>query len=123
MKKTLVFALSSNILLIALFAVPAFLRAQEMTKPTATDQTDFSVIGISAQTNNTVEANGEGAIPKLWQRLFAEGVLNRIPDRSDEAIVAVYTKYVTDQNGDYTYVLGARVKPGTKPPKGMVAVT
>ena len=67
--------------------------------------------------------NADGQIPKLWQRLFAEGVLNRIPDRTDEAIIAVYTKYASDANGDYTCILGAKVASGTKAPDGMVAVT
>ncbi len=80
------------------------------------------MIGISVTTNNSVEANPGGQIPKLWQRFFMEGILNRIPDRTDEAIVAVYTKYATDQNGDYTYVLGAKVAHGAKAPEGMVAV-
>ena len=81
------------------------------------------MIGIAVQTNNATEASANGEIPKLWQRLFMEGVLNRIPDRSDESIVAVYTKYATDANGDYTCILGAKVAPGTKAPEGMVAVT
>ena len=64
-----------------------------------------------------------GEIPKLWQRLFAEGVLGRIPDRSDESIVAVYTNYASEAKGDYTAVLGAKVAPGTKAPDGMVTIT
>jgi len=88
-----------------------------------TEQTAFDVIGIEARTNNEQEAQGNGAIRRQWQRLFKENILNRIPDRIDQSIVAVYTNYAGDWNGDYTYILGARVKPGTKAPPGMVAVT
>ncbi len=98
-------------------------RADDTMKPKSSEQPAFDVIGISVQTNNAAESTGDGEIPKLWQRLFMEGVLNRIPDRTDESIVSVYTKYASDATGEYTVVLGARVKPGTKPPEGMVAVS
>src|ERR1035441_1235283 len=97
-------------------------EAQDAMKPKQTEPPRFEVIGIQARTNNARESRADGAIPKQWQRLFMEGVLNRIPDRLDQSIVAVYTDYASDWNGDYTYILGAKVKPGTKAPDGMVAV-
>jgi predicted transcriptional regulator YdeE len=99
------------------------LRAQNAMTPKLTDQSSFDVIGLETRTNNGAEMTGNGEIPKLWQRLFTEGVLNRIPDRADEAVVAVYTKYASDAAGDYTYILGAKVKAGAKAPAGMVAIT
>jgi predicted transcriptional regulator YdeE len=99
------------------------LQAQEIMKPTPIQQTAFDVIGISVRTNNAKESTGNGEIPKQWQRLFTEGILNQIPDKADEGIVAVYTNYASDFNGDYDYVLGAKVKAGTKAPSGMVSVT
>ena len=97
-------------------------QTRDAVKPKAIEQTGFEVIGIEVRTNNASEATGAGAIPKQWQRLFAEGVLNRIPDRLDQSIVAVYTNYASDANGEYSFVLGAKVKPGSKAPSGMVAV-
>jgi predicted transcriptional regulator YdeE len=99
------------------------LIAQEIMKPTPTQQTAFDVIGISVRTNNAKEATGNGEIPKQWQRLFEEGILNQIPDKVDQSIIAVYSNYASDWNGDYDYTLGAKVKSGTKPPQGMVSVT
>jgi predicted transcriptional regulator YdeE len=101
----------------------AGLAAQEAAKPKMEDQTSFDVIGISARTNNTAEMGPNGEIPKLWQRLFMESLLNQVPDRADDAIVAVYTNYASDWNGDYTYILGSKVKPDAKAPSGMVKVT
>jgi predicted transcriptional regulator YdeE len=101
----------------------AQLNAQDTMKPKSTQQASFDVVGIEARTNNAQEATGNGAIPKLWSRLFAEGILDKIPDRADQSITVVYTNYASDWNGDYTYILGARVKPGTKAPDGMVLVT
>ena len=112
-----------SLVLTALFAAPALLGAQQVIKPTPTDQSSFDVIGIQSRTNNAKEATGNGEIPKLWQRLFQEGVLNRIPGHADDSIVVVYSNYASDWNGDYTYTLGAKVKPGTKPPEDMAVVT
>ncbi len=92
-------------------------------KPKPTEQIAFDVIGIEVRTNNAQEATSGGAIPQQWQRLYMQGVLDQIPDRLDQSVVAVYTKYASDWNGDYNYILGARVKPGTKPPAGMVLVS
>lgn len=96
-------------------------QAQTAVKPKPTEQSAFEVVGIEVRTNNSQESTGDGAIAKQWQRLFMENVLSRIPDRIDQSIVAVYTNYASDWNGDYTYILGARVLPGTKPPDGMVS--
>ena len=97
--------------------------AQDAVKPKLTDPSGFEVIGIEARTNNALESGGDGAIPKQWQRLFMENLLGRIPDRIDQFIVAVYSNYASDWNGEYTYILGAKVKAGTKPPEGMVSKT
>lgn len=90
--------------------------------PEPSEQPTFEVIGIEARTNNTQESTENGAIPKQWQRLFNENLLNRVPGRLDQSIVAVYTDYASDSNGEYTFILGARVKPGAKAPEGMVSV-
>jgi len=99
------------------------LYAQQAAKPTAVDPASFDVIGISVRTTNAAEVNGDGEIPKLWQRLFMEGILTSIPDRADDGIIAVYTKYASDQNGEYTYIVGSKVKTGTKAPEGMTSIT
>jgi predicted transcriptional regulator YdeE len=101
----------------------AFMHAQDTAKPKPVEQSSFDVIGIETRTNNAKEPTGNGEIPKLWQRLFNEGILNNIPDRTDQGITVVYTNYASDWNGDYTYILGAKVKSGTKAPAGMVSVT
>ena len=97
--------------------------AQEPITPKPTQQAAFDVIGISVRTNNAAEGSGNGAIPQQWQRLFAEGIMDRIPGKADQAITVVYTNYAADWNGDYDYFIGAKVKAGTKPPVGMVNVS
>jgi predicted transcriptional regulator YdeE len=121
--------MKSNVLHSFLIAAAALtlgatiLSAQDTMKPQSTQQDAFEVIGIQVRTNNAKEASGDGAIPKQWQRFFAEGILNQIPEKTDQAITVVYTNYASDWNGDYDYTLGAKVKSGTKAPEGMVSVT
>jgi predicted transcriptional regulator YdeE len=81
----------------------------------------FTVVGITGRTNNAKEMTAEGVIGTLWSRLMQEDLLAKIPNREDENIVAVYTDYASDHNGDYTYTLGAKVTRDSEVPVGMVA--
>ena len=82
----------------------------------------FRVVGITASTNNEKESGPDAVIGKLWAQFLSEGLLNRIPDKIDQSIIAVYTDYATDADGQYTFVLGAKVKliPTPTLPEGMV---
>lgn len=82
----------------------------------------FTVIGISARASNVREMTPDGVIGKQWGRLFKEGVLEKIPNKANSNIIAVYTDYASDKNGEYTYVLGAKANPGAEALAGMVAV-
>jgi predicted transcriptional regulator YdeE len=91
--------------------------------PKIVHQDGFTVVGISARTNNTKEMTADGVIGRMWGRLMQEGLLAKIPNKADPDIVAVYTDYASDHNGDYTYLLGARVTSAADVPAGMVAKT
>ncbi|HEY5174078.1 MAG TPA: GyrI-like domain-containing protein [Terriglobales bacterium] len=81
----------------------------------------FEVVGITTRTNNANEGGPDGTIPKLWQRVMQERVLDRVSDKTDPNLYAVYSDYASDANGDYTLVLGAKVRPETKPTAGMIS--
>jgi len=124
MKPYFSYSLFTSSLIVAILTLNATtVTAQDAMKPKPTEQASFDVIGIETRTNNAQEASGKGAIPQQWQRLFNEGILEKIPDRADQSVIAVYTNYASDWNGDYTYILGAKVKQGTKTPAGMMLVT
>ena len=91
-------------------------------KPTIVEQNAFEVTGIEARTNNAKEAGPEGVIGKQWERFMRDGLQQQIPDKADQNIYAVYTDYASDANGDYTFVLGAKVRssPDRLIPTGMV---
>jgi CubicO group peptidase (beta-lactamase class C family)/predicted transcriptional regulator YdeE len=89
--------------------------------PKVVDHDAFTVVGISARTSNAKEVTPDGVIGPMWGRLFQEGLLAKIPNKADQNIVAVYTDYASDHNGEYTYMLGARVNSDAEVPLGMVA--
>jgi predicted transcriptional regulator YdeE len=105
------------------WSVPA--RAQvakgDAMSPKVVKKEASTVIGIAARTSNAKEMTPEGVIGKQWMRLFQEGLLGKIPHKADQNIVAVYIDYASDHNGEYTYILGARVTSDADVPAGMVA--
>jgi len=106
-----------------LLSARAFAGKDEAVNPKVTKQESFTVVGISARTTNAKEMTADGVIGKYWGRLFQDGLIAKIPNKADENIVAVYTDYASDHSGEYTYVLGARVKSASEIPEGMVAKT
>ena len=89
--------------------------------PKVLQQGGFRVVGIAVRTSNAKEMTADGVIGRQWGRLMAESSLAKIPNKVDKAIVAVYTDYDSDHNGEYTFVLGARVSSDAAAPAGMVA--
>lgn len=83
------------------------------------DQKSFNVVGLAVRTNNNAEATGQGEIPKLWQRFMQQNVAANIPNRADQDLLAVYTDYESDQTGEYTYLIGARVTSTADIPAGL----
>jgi predicted transcriptional regulator YdeE len=104
----------------AVFTFSEMKREADMN-PKAVQQEEFTVVGIAVRTSNAEQMTPERPIGKQWERLFKEGVLAAIPNKADGNIVALYTEYASDEDGEYTYVLGARVTKVESVPAGMVA--
>lgn len=86
-------------------------------------QDQFFVVGIETRTSGDSEMSGDGAIPGLWQKFAQEHILVKIPNKLDSTVYALYTDYGHGRMGDYTVVIGARVKDQSKAPEGMVLKT
>lgn len=84
------------------------------------EEKEFSVIGIVLRTTNAAAIN-EGSIGQHWQRFFSEDVLSQVPNKVDNAIVALYYGYESDRNSSYNLLVGARVTSTDSIPAGMVA--
>lgn len=103
------------------FAMPSDVKKETDINPKAVQRQAFTVVGIAARTSNAKEKTPEGRIAKQWERLMRQGLLAEIPNKADGNIVAVYTEYASDKDGEYTYVLGACVTNAESIPAGMVA--
>ncbi|MFZ0736384.1 MAG: GyrI-like domain-containing protein [Candidatus Acidiferrales bacterium] len=90
--------------------------------PRIVHEPGFTVVGISTRTNNAKEMSDEGVIGKQWERWMKDALLDRIPSKADTNTLAVYTDYESDRNGEYTFLIGARVSSAAKIPAGMVTV-
>ncbi|MBM9579487.1 AraC family transcriptional regulator [Leptospira sp. 201903070] len=81
---------------------------------------EVQIVGISEVTKNQDEISGKGKIGGLWHRFFAEGILDKIPNKKEPAnLFAVYTDYESDESGKYRILIGAEVTDGSWVPEGM----
>ena len=95
------------------------MKKETEMNPRAVQQEGFTVVGIAVRTSNAEQMTAARPIGKQWERLFREGVLAAIPNKADGNILAVYSDYASDKDGEYTYLLGARVTKAESVPAGM----
>ena len=81
------------------------------------------VVGFSVRTTNAAEAKADGEIPKLWGRFFQENLGDKIPHRMGQSLIVVYSDYASDQNGEFTYLLGAPVDSIADVPRDLTVRT
>jgi predicted transcriptional regulator YdeE len=111
----------SPLISLSVLVLSAVVLLGSAMQPKILEVKEFSVIGIEARTNNAKEMTDGGVIPKQWNRFFAEGILDRIPNKADPTIYALYTDYASNRNGDYSFMIGAKVDDTAVIPPGMVA--
>lgn len=79
----------------------------------------FTVVGLQTRTTTARELNGHGSIANLWKQMLQGQLLNQIPNRANNDLIAVYTEFENGKDGSYTYVLGVKVNVVGKLPPGM----
>ncbi|MEO5684041.1 MAG: effector binding domain-containing protein [Chitinophagaceae bacterium] len=82
----------------------------------------FCITGITVRTSNA-PGMAEKDIPQLWNRFFAENIINQLLYTTSNDIYCVYTQYETDYTGPYTAILGCRVEKSVPAPAGFASVT
>ena len=68
----------------------------------------FTVIGQEGRTSNAKEMSGEGVIGSMW----GHGV-------QGSPVVAVYSSYASDKDGEYNYLLGRKMGEDETVPREM----
>lgn len=79
------------------------------------------VVGIELRTSNDEAAR---TIPPHWRRFTEERVLERIPQKASDEVIAVYTHFAhegIDNRGQYSLIIGAPVEGRPEVPEGMVS--
>jgi predicted transcriptional regulator YdeE len=89
-------------------------------KPRVVEGAGFTVVGIEARTSNAKEVSPDGVIGRQWARFLQENLAAQIPSKADSSILAVYSDYASDKDGEYTYTIGVRVTSAKDVPAGMV---
>ncbi len=80
------------------------------------------IIGIECRTSNAPEA-GPIDIPKHWEKFFRDNIMNQIPDKCSDEIIALYCDYEGDYTEPYSIVIGCTVNSLSQIPEGMVYKT
>ena len=90
--------------------------------PKVLEEKGFIVVGIEALTTNAKEMSGEGIIGKQWARFVQENLAAQIQNKADSSsVLAVYSDYASDKDGEYSFLIGARVISADNVPAGMIA--
>lgn len=82
------------------------------------------IIGISTRTRNELEASSDtSTITNLWSRFWGENIGEQIPNPMPQPVLyGLYTEYESDQNGDFTLVVGMASSDASGLPETMKAV-
>lgn len=76
-------------------------------------------IGIAIKTSNE---HFQKEVPPLWDRFYREKLAEKIPNRSNQNLLAVYTDYEGDYTQPFTYLVGCEVSNVKAVPEGMRGV-
>jgi predicted transcriptional regulator YdeE len=109
-----------RLLVLALLIVPPHADdPRNYSRQEVADEGFFYVAGYAVRTNNADEASGRGRIGRLWSEFGQRHLGESIPHRVDDRLIVVYSNYASDENGDYDYLLGAKVSSITELPSGV----
>ena len=80
----------------------------------------FKLIGISlGKKTNNAEGQSVQDIGGLWQRFEKEQIFDKIPNKLDFEVVAVYHSYEGDHTNPFAYFIGCRVADDVEVPSDL----
>ncbi len=93
-----------------------------MKKYKVVEKPAVTIIGIECRTSNSAEA-GPHDIPKHWEKFYNERILDQIPNKISNDVIALYCDYESDYTKPYSLVIGCSVSSLNVIPEGMVTKT
>ncbi len=85
------------------------------------DISPFNLIGIQIRTNTNGISQLTLDMQGLWSKFISENIEEKISDKVDNTIYAVYTDYEGDFTKPYTAFIGCRVTKLDSIPHGLIA--
>ncbi len=79
----------------------------------------FQVIGIKIRTSKQKAMKD---ISKLWKKFISQEIKNKVPNKLNEDIFAVYTDYAGNYMEPYSYILGCAVSSLDVIPDAMIGI-
>lgn len=89
---------------------------------TIVHQPEILLMGIECRTSNAPDA-GPQDIPKHWAKFYGDNILDQIPNKSSDEVIALYCDYESDYTGPYSFVIGCPVTSVDDLPEGMIIKT
>lgn len=81
---------------------------------------EFKLIGLQLSCKTTNQnGQSEKDCGALWQTFEVQEIASRIPNKTTDAIYAVYFGYESDENGSFSYFIGCPVETDTQTPEGL----
>lgn len=80
------------------------------------------VAALCARTSNASPEMAK-VIGGLWQKFYTPGCYDRIPNRTNEKALGIYTDYADKEKGEYTAAVGCEVKEKGAMPEGIEIIT
>ncbi|WNJ19086.1 GyrI-like domain-containing protein [Pontibacter sp. G13] len=84
------------------------------------EQTAFRLIGLTLEGKTTNQDN-QSAVDcgNLWQRFEQAQIFSQIPNKLNDAILAVYYDYDGDETQPFSYMIGCQVSDEALVPEGL----
>lgn len=89
---------------------------------TVIQKPSLNIIGIECKTSNAPE-DGPQDIPRLWEQFYSKDIINKIPNKASNEVIALYCDYKGDYTQPYSLVIGCSVISLEEVCEGMVAKT
>lgn len=86
-----------------------------------TQRTKFNIIGIKLRTTNA-DMQAAKDIPELWNKFMSENISEKINNKMEDSIYAIYTNYESDYTGAYDFIIGYKVETLENIPENMIGI-
>lgn len=95
---------------------------QEMKDRQVIHKEAMQIIGIKLRTSNAPDA-GPKDIPLHWEKFYSENILEKIPHKISNEVIALYCDYEGDYTQPYSLIIGCVVSSVKDIPEGLVVKT